>query len=365
MKQWVKLSGINTLVFIILLIPIECYYGSWFKPSRINELNIVSDYTTEMEVSHLYPYPKSIITYTRDRYGLRGTAFNQPQKITLLTVGGSTTDQRYIDDICTWQILLEQALRKDGCTISTGNAGMDGHSTFAHLASFDSWFANIPGLKPKWVLYYIGINDFYIDAEHERDRIASHSWISRSALYQLARKIKHSLDAHRLGATHQKIDFNQLPFYSEGLLDTAAYRALAGTRIKAYTQRLEHLIAKTRAWGAEPIFVTQPTYFYRFKNGDQPEGISSHKLKYGTAINGVDYYYIKRLMDKACCEVATGLNVPCIDIGADKHWNESDFYDYVHLTFSGTHKLAAELKAPLQQIVCKSAYNKNAHPVSH
>lgn len=353
MKQhfW-KLAGINLLVFICLLIPLECYFGSWFRPSRLNELNLITDYKTEINISGYYPYSTPRITYTRDHYGLRGTAFNQPGKIDLLTVGGSTTDQRYIDDTCTWQVLLEQELQQHNCNITIGNAGVDGHSTFAHLAAFDLWFPRIPDLKPKWIIYYIGINDFCIEANHERDQLVSSSWIQKSALYQLFRKLKRTFNAHRLGLTHKQINLAQVSYTRKGLVPLENYKQLVEPQAAAFVQRLELLATKTRAMGAEPVFVTQPTYFYRFTPQSLPEG-TAEQLYYTTPINGVDYYHLKRLMDEACCTTAARLNVSCIDIGAGKDWTRDDFYDYVHLTPTGTHKLAAKLAAPLQHIICR------------
>ena len=67
----------------------------------------------------------------------------------------------------TFQEILEYNLSENlNRKICVSNAGVDGHSTYAHLISFDSWFPIIDQLNPDIYLLYVGINDaFFIGDE--------------------------------------------------------------------------------------------------------------------------------------------------------------------------------------------------------
>jgi hypothetical protein len=137
------------------------------------------------------------VSNSRDEFGLRG-ACKDPKDITILTLGGSTTDLRLISDGKTYQDVLQALLREEmGVDICISNAGVDEHSTFGHLASFDKWFPLIPRLKPKYFLLYIGINaagffskpiSVFDTYKRSNDSSLLSTLREKSALYQLLKK---------------------------------------------------------------------------------------------------------------------------------------------------------------------------------
>jgi len=150
---------------LIGILLIELFFGGWFNNNnQLSNLGIIRDVKFEYDVSHLYDTDNPTINYSRDTYGLRGiSTFEEPSTIDILTVGGSTTDQRYLDDSKTWQEVLERELAKETPEdpMLVSNAGVDGQSTYGHLKSFELWFSKIEKLQPKMILFYVGINDFY------------------------------------------------------------------------------------------------------------------------------------------------------------------------------------------------------------
>ena len=58
------------------------------------------------------------------------TCWNKPEDIDILVLGGSTTQQIYIDDKNTWVSQLEKKLKKNHFEINFANAGQDGQSSF-------------------------------------------------------------------------------------------------------------------------------------------------------------------------------------------------------------------------------------------
>jgi hypothetical protein len=66
----------------------------------------------------------------------------------------------------------------------------------------------------------------------------------------------------------------------------------------------------------------------------------------------MDYYYMKYRLDSVAIETCRNSNILCIDAAETRFWNNSDFYDYEHMTPAGTKKLGnylyTELKGYLQ-----------------
>ena len=90
------LAIIWTVALAVLLVGTELILRAtddgWGRTLR---LNIVRSRSFDFDVSNLYPSRSPTVRYVRDRYGLRGDC-GPPSKIDILTVGGSTTDQRFL-----------------------------------------------------------------------------------------------------------------------------------------------------------------------------------------------------------------------------------------------------------------------------
>jgi hypothetical protein len=341
----------SILLFHMALIGIgvpmyELIFGNWIIQDNINKLNIIRDRTVTYTIGDLYESPLKTVTYTRDTFGLRGR-FESPSEVVILTVGGSSTDQRYITDGETWQDVLQQEFRNAGEVVAVANAGVDGHSTFGHIKSFDDWFPTIPGLKPEYVLFYIGQNDLYIDEGYRKDTLVKQSLRERSAIYHAAKTVKGVFEAEVLNNIgHRSVDFEKREWTSEPL--QTSYEVIMDVRLREYAERLEVLIQKTKSFGSTPIFVTQPSRKYRLNNGIL-EG-DKEPSRDEIPINGVDYYYMTRQLDEATCSIAREHNVVCIDMAQEMahEWEDDDFYDNSHMTPAGAKKVGEYLFGKLR-----------------
>ena len=78
--------------------------------------------------------------YKKDKYGFRGNYENISQ-VKIITVGGSTTDERWIDENLTWTRMLQEKIIKhiNDKNYKIANAGVDGQSSLGHLKNFDYW----------------------------------------------------------------------------------------------------------------------------------------------------------------------------------------------------------------------------------
>ncbi|MEL6539094.1 MAG: GDSL-type esterase/lipase family protein, partial [Bacteroidota bacterium] len=270
--------------------------------------------------------------------------YGKPEQVDILTLGGSTTDQRYIDDSATWQQVLEARLNAAGYPLKIANAGVDGQSTFGHLESMDRWLSHVPGLAPRYIWFYVGINDFYkLNPNGYRDYFSAtrlEKWKNQSALYNLGRTLKGMILAKGRGVAHRSIDFSDLGWTSQRRIPASDIDAVLGELPQAYHDRLLLLAEKARAMGAEPVFVTQPSSMYRFLPHGHMEGINTEGGPVGgRTINGLDYYYLLSRMNTEVHRVGEELGVTVLDLTPLTHWETADFYDYIHTTEQGAAKV--------------------------
>lgn len=343
---------------MIGVILIELIFGGWFNNSnQLSNLGIIRDAKFEFDVSHLYDTKNPTITYSRDKFGLRGiSTFNQPEKIKILTVGGSTTDQRYLDDSKTWQEVLEKEYRNNNTEMYISNAGVDGQSTYGHLKSFELWFSKIEKLQPKIILFYVGINDFYrVNSDSEYDNIQQlenrglKTHIKdKSVLYNVYRKLKGIQKAKKYEVGHRKIDFSIINYTKAAILDEKLIEMYDEKNLKAFKARIKKLIDYANNIKAIPIFITQPTFMYKIRKGEV-YGIEQIKhIEDNYAYNGVGYYKLLNKLNDVMREVSAPELV--IDITNDSAWKAEDFYDYYHTTEVGAEKLGKKIYQKLSQI---------------
>lgn len=343
--------GGPSLVGLLLL---ELVFGSWIKEDPwkpTTQFNIIRNRQITYAVDGVYESTVPRVVYTRDRYGLRGSCAD-PKEIDILTIGGSTTDQRYIADGQTYQDVLQAQLRRKlQRPICVSNAGVDGHSTLGHISSFQVWFPLIPDLKPQFVLLYIGINDAAFRLTNAPDSTDESTWTAairkHSAVFALCRTIKDiisGLGIYRAYAEHGKKpspDDYRAESTSEGLHD------LARQNTAAFSQRLAIILSHIQQLGAQPICVSQPHRFTSITDGVLKGTLKAFEYG-GRVFNGLDYHASVLMLNDAMrkqCQESGGFY---IDMEA-MMFEDGDFYDAVHMTPIGAAKLGTYLFSALTE----------------
>jgi hypothetical protein len=352
LRRIVSILAVNLLIALGGGVALELLFGNWIRADNLNRLNILRNRRLTYNAAPLYSESDQTIRYTRDSYGLRG-AYDTPSSIDILTLGGSTTDQRFITDGKTWQDVLQRRFAESGRRVIVANAGVDGHSSIGHIKSLDWWLPHIPGLKPKFILFYIGLNDFYKTNTAEGDVLSFaerptilNALREKSALYHVFRtlygiylsKVKFAID-------HRSIEFGGIQWTRQPLL--TSYDDLMQKPLKEYEARLEILIEKTKAFGATPVFVTQPSWRYRLDAGGV-EGIASKSTYRGVEINGVDFFHMMKRLDDLTMRTCRRHSCICLDLSSSVEWKDEDFYDYAHMTPKGAEKLGTHLHLMLK-----------------
>ena len=339
--------AINLALLAAGIVALELVFGNWLEPNRMNRLNLLRDVTLTYATAGLYDGAPDRITYTRDRYGFRGP-YPGPSAIDILTIGGSATDQRYIADGQTWQDVLAAGLSRPGRPVSVVNAGVDGQSTIGHLRNFEWWFPYVPGLRPRFVLYYVGVNDFLVRAAND-ELVAAASWLTTlrdsSALYAMAVKARGLYRARvSAGLGHARVDFSRTAWTRQPTLGDHA--AVLQPLEPQYRERLGLLMAHTTAMGATPICVTQASRYYR-DDGGAIAGVAQ-SIPYGDRfVNGVDFFQIMIALDATLFQVCRDAGGVTLDAARQVAWTDADFYDFLHNTPAGARKLGEYLNANL------------------
>ena len=359
---------VNCLVLGACFVALEVAFGNWLKPNPINRLHLIRNAELAYDVREPNtPAPRRAI-YRRDQYGLRGS-YRNPSQIDILTIGGSTTDQRNITEGETWQDVLAQTLLARGKPVSVVNAGIDGQSTVGHVKDFDWWFPSIPGFHARFILVYAGINDIYVSDQQNFDDLVDETASvrgrlrtaikERSALYSVYRLL-HGIYLARVvyGAHHRTLDFNNFDWSSEPRLRN--HESLLSDRLQAYSHRIEVLLEKIRGTGASPICVTQPSHWYKKVGATvvgavdptttREDGRGYLGTLAGQRVNGLDYQMFLSLINDQTLRTCLKEQALTLDLAKAIEWQDDDYFDFTHNTPKGTRKIGEYLASQLEHL---------------
>ncbi len=339
LSQVVVLLIVNVAALAGIVIGCELIFGNWFTPYVPPGAAIVDqDYTYRQS---LYD-PAGEIRYVRDKFGLRGV--HEPlDRVQVVTVGGSTTDQRYVGEGQTWQ----DVWRKAG-NVAVANAGVDGMSSFGHIAAVTEWLHKIPGLKPEYYLHFIGVNDASLSGDGKKlsdfsNEVSSwrHDLLRRSVLAKGLAKLWFRASGAR-EVTHRRMKVAPalpLDAMKQASLDTGDIEKYIAEYYKPNLRRLLELHARR---GEKVIFVSQPANpaIVRWKDGKVFLAPSRDGLQHWALALGM----INRANGEVCAE---STNCQFVDVAAQVAFAPEDFYDLVHNTPSGARKIGEFLAQAL------------------
>ena len=343
-----KLIYINLLVFAICVIFLELFFGDWLKDNNLNQLMLIrnSDWVFRIVDDHPYPYDKAYIYYSRDQWGLRGESFKNPSDVKMLTVGGSTTDQRYITEGETWQDVMATTLKDSGIDFPVANAGIDGHSTFGHILALKTWLNQIEGLEPEFIGFYVGINDLLRQEANEYDMFLGYYYddglhfirkiMQKSALYHVFRVINGVLVVKSKKAGHSKVDFSALHWETEtwNRRKIEEYSDENREALGQYASRLELICTLTRTFGSTPVYITQANS-RGFDRGKQ--------FEYSRALGNESAYALRAFNNATMNACRSCSRAICIDMARELRFESSDYYDTAHNTPAGATKIGRYL----------------------
>jgi lysophospholipase L1-like esterase len=360
-REVLGVIAVNVGVLLVLALAAELIFGQWTTGRPLGRLAVPRNVKKTIAAAPLYRGGTEFV-YQRDAFGFRGAGVDLA-RISILTIGGSTTNQVDLPEEATWQAVLERSLREHGHDrVVVANAGIDGQSTAGLIADLELWFPNVPHLKPHLVVAYVGINDVYVagpsaayeaidkgeQRQRERDGLR-HSSLKReieqrSAFVLLWTTVAGMIEADRARLRHEAKDFAAAQ-WTDRPAQPIWPAAQLEINLAAYKDRLVRIAELVEGLGEVPVFVTQTRADYRL-DGGRLTGIVTV-----SGPNGVDRGRILARFNAATLEVCRERHVTCFDLATELRFSEGDFYDYEHNTPQGAEKIGRWLAEKLAGLV--------------
>lgn len=331
----VLISIILSIISIELVLRIVKKDSDW---DVVRKANILRNFEFNYNLDSLYKSKSKQVNYIRNKYGLRDDCLS-PGEIKILTVGGSTTDQRYISFSSTYQKILQDRIEKDignfGCV---SNAGVDGHSTWGHLFSFDKWFPLIEDFSPDYVLLYVGVNDVNFERLDKSNLGFDFNttnnfkgWLKQLEIvnYLLPVYRYYILQSDDMRPAYSRHNFK--PYNSNDYIVSSLNeltKSLSNQNAFAFRKRFEKLLEKISDIDAVPICVSQPHRYIREINGI----VYGIKDVLGPGFSGIDYDYSIREINSIMSDLCGRLFLDLYNY----EFSNDHFYDGIHTTEIGS-----------------------------
>lgn len=294
------------------------------------------------------------IVHTKNSLGFRGPEipadFNN--YISIVALGGSTTECYYLSDNETWPFLVGEHLKKSHGQVWLNNGGLDGFSTFGISILFDEYISKI---KPKYALLLLGSNEIGRSTPSGHDTSKMNTAIKSTSVLQWVKKESEILDFVKIlknkikiqlsGATrnigHKPLYLEKIPHVRTDNQVTESLLNLHRTQyIPNYKSRISSIILMCRKNGVIPVFITQPTLV---GNGiDKTTNVNLETISFDNKHNGFTQWKLMELYNDVLRECSIKEKIYLIDLALVFPKDSRYFYDNEHFGIEGA-KLAATL----------------------
>jgi lysophospholipase L1-like esterase len=315
------------------------------------------------------------IVHNKNNLGFRGPSPPRDfdKQLSMIAVGGSTTECFVLADGRDWPAVLGQKLGTNFRNIWLNNAGMNGHTTFGHTKLLEQ---HILKLKPKILLFLIGINDATfaenspkfdtrLDPGSEKDwdmkitTFLHDSLATKSHLVAFLSQAVRQIGAVQEGLVSGEVDFAKIyktPRPLTGSQKRATADRFSEENYGGFEIRVRRLIALARNHGVVPVFITQPLL-----SGDGTDPTAGFPL---SSLQGENFYKTE-LLNRELLRIGRETNVFVIDLAATLPKDSKFYYDPVHYTNLGAERVADILYSDLCPFIGEkfSAYRTKACPL--
>ena len=334
----------NFLVFLLLIIFLEATLGYWFKKENFG-IYMRKERKINWQTTSYFNGKEYKFYYKRNFWGFRGNEFN-PKNVKIIFEGGSTGNQRFTPENLTIVGHLNKKFSDTNQDELIYNASTDGKSVTGYINDFKHWFTKIPELKPQYVIFYIGINDRFIDDNFYLDNKISESTIDQVKDYIKNNSIivdkfkdfknkyypKNTL-AYDLNKADLYDNFTYINF-QEASKKHLEIDQTNKNLIKKFNLKLEKLNLIINSKKIQPIFITQAMF----------NGLEDKRL-----------FLINNELKKFALEN----NYFLIPLDEMIVFNKDDFFDPIHTTPKGSKKIADIIYPQLYNYLkSKNAFNQ-------
>lgn len=295
-----------------------------------------------------------VVVHQNNSLGFKGEEPPQDfaDRLTMVTVGGSTTECLEIAADKTWPHVLGVKLKRDFPKLWLNNAGFCGHSTHGHYILMRDFIVK---LKPKVVVYLVGINEVGVSNPREFDTRMSTAISFRSldrflsALAYRSEVASVALNLHRyffpksVQAVGQRdmgeLDLTTLPRLELTETEKAALlKTHAEKYVPAFEARLRRLLKITKDNGMLPVLLTQPVVYGPAT--DDLTGIDLGKIVVANGANGEVGWQVLELYNDVTRRLGAEAGVLVIDEAREMPKSSRYYYDLMHFSNAGAEKFA-------------------------
>jgi len=294
---------------------------------------------------------------TTNSWGMRGEEppENWDEWFTVITIGGSTTNNAYLTDGMTWSDVLQKSFREVYPMVWVGNGGIHGHSTRGHKVFMREVVSEV---RPDAVIFLTGMNDMG-QFLRVSEGIGDPGYASLGIRYSIFCASRTVQLLYRLkmiyidGVEVVTID-TDAPFVIEELscpemnLPENIHDMMQNP--EEYVNNIKELIALAREYDVIPVFMTQPILY---ENNEYWRGISGGTCWFETNLRDISaatFWEMLSALNEDLLAVCAEEQVLCFDLaGAIDHSSEN-FYDMMHFTETGAAAVGDELAAFLLEV---------------
>lgn len=306
------------------------------------------------------------IIHSRNSIGLRGEdpPADLASRLSIVTVGGSTTENYYLSDDKTWTAVLGERLAASYPAIWINNAGLAGHSTTAHLLLLDDYLSK---LHPDVIVFYFGINDLIKDGLGKGDigRLEKSVLRENNNVRPILERLSDFSELANLGANLyrrlQALQAGAAPFSLnlEGRInvenivepkpdETEQILSELNGAFDRYRARVVHLMETARKIGAHPVLMTQP--LLAGEGSDAIEGFRLDNIEQtllGRKVSSLAYWRLLERYNDVLRDVAAQMGVPLIDLARDVPKRSDYFIDIMHYSVAGADYIGDRIAVQL------------------
>jgi lysophospholipase L1-like esterase len=267
--------------------------------------------------------------------------------LSILTIGGSTTECIIINEEKTWPTHLSNELAKSFKNLWLNNAGLNGHSTYGHIKLLQDYVIK---LKPKVCIFLVGCNDVdRPDLSRSDSTVYNENQNLLISLARHSRLINVCLNFYRHHRAKERELVKGEPFrltgftpryISDNLIVESAEKLKAD--VERYGTRVRKIIDLCRSADILPVFLTQPCVLGNAI--DDVTGTNLATFPYRNT-NGKLYWSELTLYNNETKRICDEEKVKVIDLGTMLPKSSKYFYDLLHYNNEGCRKVS-ELLAP-------------------
>lgn len=346
MKNFIKNVATLSLGLLIAILVLEIFLRAFNpRPVRVknDEIILPANRIFQFQNTHLTALDKNI-THTKNSIGFRG---EEPPYIndyvSIIGVGGSTTECRFLNDGMDWVTLLGENLKLQSQeNIWVNNAGLDGLSTFGHQVLLKEHLVHI---HPDYIIYLVGVNELERSDLHRGDKMllknetfSISDWLKKnSEVALLANNFQRSIWAYKIDLAHGNLDLKNKKHSTVDSLKLIKILKEQAPYLLGFEERLNQLVLNTKKAGITPVLLTHPLLFGQGKDDITGVNLETVQTRFD---NGKTYWEILEKYNDISRKVAQTQEILLIDLAHQMPKSSLYFYDGIHFTNEGAEKVS-------------------------